>query len=170
MGLNEPGGLQKTSGHGTSRRRYARRCERAVGRRRTAIGRQEQRDGNGTVAGVGFPPGSEAKRVDAVDVRLLHSAGDIELRTSFAKAAQIFVSPDGHAARYLVQTNLSPFTTEAMDQVNSITNAARSAQPNTALEDADISMTGFSATLRDTRDYYNHDVRLIMIATITSFF
>ena len=27
-------------------------------------------------------------------------------------------------------------------------------------------MTGFPATLRDTRDYYNHDVRLIMITTI----
>jgi putative drug exporter of the RND superfamily len=84
----------------------------------------------------------------------------------FAKAAEIFVSPDGHAARFLVQTDLDPFSTEAMDQINSITDTARSAQPNTALAGASISMTGFPATLRDTRDYYNHDVRLIMVVTI----
>jgi putative drug exporter of the RND superfamily len=84
----------------------------------------------------------------------------------FSKAADIFVSPDGHAARFLVQTELNPFSTEAMDQINSITDTARGAQPNTALADGSISMTGFPATLRDTRDYYNHDVRLIMVTTI----
>jgi RND superfamily putative drug exporter len=84
----------------------------------------------------------------------------------FKKAAAFFVSADGHAARYLIQTDLDPFSTAAMDQVNSITDAARGAQPNTALADASISMTGFSATLRDARDYYNHDIRFIIALTI----
>ena len=61
----------------------------------------------------------------------------------FKKAAGIFISPDGHAARYLVQTKLNPFSVAAMDQVNSITDTARKAQPNTTLEDAKISMVGF---------------------------
>ncbi|MET0995976.1 MAG: MMPL family transporter, partial [Mycobacterium sp.] len=60
----------------------------------------------------------------------------------FKKAAAFFISADGHAARYLIQTEFSPFSTAAMDQVNSITNTARAAQPNTALADASISMTG----------------------------
>ena len=38
----------------------------------------------------------------------------------FRKAAKVFVSPDGHAVRYLVQTDLNPFSTQAMDQVNAI--------------------------------------------------
>ena len=84
----------------------------------------------------------------------------------FAKAADIFVAPDGHAVRFLVQTALNPFSTAAMDQINSITDTARGAQSNTSLADASISMTGFPATLRDTRDYYNSDVKLIMITTL----
>ena len=32
----------------------------------------------------------------------------------------MFISPDGHSVRYLVQTKLNPFSTEAMDQVNAI--------------------------------------------------
>jgi len=61
----------------------------------------------------------------------------------FKKAAQVFVSPDGHTVRYLIQTKLNPFSTQAMDQVNSITDNARRAQPNTALADASIAMAGF---------------------------
>jgi putative drug exporter of the RND superfamily len=84
----------------------------------------------------------------------------------FKKAASAFVSPDGHAVRYLVQTDVNPFSTDAMDQVNLITDTARGAQPNTALADASISMGGFPATLRDMRDYYNHDIRLIIVMTV----
>ena len=84
----------------------------------------------------------------------------------FRKAAAFFISADGHAARYLIQTDVDPFSTAAMDQVNAITDAAQGAQPNTALADASISMTGYSATLRDARDYYNHDIRFIIALTI----
>ncbi len=84
----------------------------------------------------------------------------------FKKAAAIFISPDGHAARYLIQTKLNPFSTDAMDQVNAVTEAAHSAQPNTELSDAKISMSGYPVTLRDTRDYYNRDIQLIIILTI----
>lgn len=84
----------------------------------------------------------------------------------FQKAAKAFISPDGHSARYLVQTKLNPFSPEAMDQVNEISDTARGAQPNTSLSDATISMGGFPAALRDTRDYYEHDIRYIIIATL----
>ena len=84
----------------------------------------------------------------------------------FQKAAKAFISPDGHSARYLVQTKLNPFSSEAMDQVNEIGDTARSAQPNTSLSDATISMGGFPAALRDTRDYYQHDIRYIIAATL----
>jgi RND superfamily putative drug exporter len=84
----------------------------------------------------------------------------------FKKAAKIFISPDGHTVRYLIQTKLNPFTAEAMDQVNAVIATARAAQPNTSLSDASISMTGFTVTLRDTRDYYHQDLRLIVLTTI----
>lgn len=68
--------------------------------------------------------------------------------------------------RYLVQTELNPFSTDAMDQINAITDVARGAQPNTALADATVSMVGYTATLRDTRDYYRHDIRFIITVTV----
>jgi putative drug exporter of the RND superfamily len=87
-------------------------------------------------------------------------------QNDFKTVADIFMSPDGHATRFLIETKLNPFTTAAMDQVNSITNAARSAQPNTALADAKVSMSGMTVALRDTRDYYNQDTEFIVVATI----
>jgi RND superfamily putative drug exporter len=84
----------------------------------------------------------------------------------FTEAAKIFMSPDGHTVRYLVQTELNPFSTEAMDQTNVISQTAREAQPNTALADATVSMAGYTASLRDTRDFYEHDIRFIIAATL----
>jgi RND superfamily putative drug exporter len=92
--------------------------------------------------------------------------GQILSGAEFKKAAQIFISPDGRTARYLVQSKLNPFATPAMDQVNEVLAAARGAQPNTTLADASISMTGLTVTLRDTRDYYLQDLRQIVITTI----
>ncbi len=84
----------------------------------------------------------------------------------FKTAATMFVSADGHAVRYLVQTDLDPFGTQAMDQVAQIMDAARSAQPNTELTDATISIAGLPAVNADVRDFYNHDMRFILTMTI----
>jgi len=84
----------------------------------------------------------------------------------FQKAAKVFISSDGHSVRYLVQTKLNPFSTDAMDQVNAISATARGAQPNTALADATVSMAGYTVGLKDTRDYYQHDIRFIIAVTL----
>lgn len=84
----------------------------------------------------------------------------------FKKASKMFISPDGHTVRYVVQTKLNPFDAQAMDQVNAIIDTARGAQPNTKLSDATVSMAGYPVTLRDTRDYYQHDIRFIIAVTI----
>lgn len=90
-----------------------------------------------------------------------------ELTTdNFKNAAKVFVSPDGHSVRYLVQTKLDPFNTDPMDQVASILGTARGAQPNTSLSDASISMVGSTPMFKDIRDYYRHDMRFIMVVTL----
>jgi RND superfamily putative drug exporter len=89
------------------------------------------------------------------------------LETSdFQAASRTFISRDGHWARYLVFTKLDPFSTAAMDQVNTILDTARAAQPNTTLAGATISIGGYPAALRDTRDYYRDDIRFIVAATM----
>ena len=82
------------------------------------------------------------------------------------KFASAFVTPDGHAMRYLIQTDVNPFSAAAMDQVGAIMAAARGAQPNTTLADAKVSVVGLSVVLKDTRDYSDHDVRFIIVMTI----
>ncbi|WP_231639447.1 MMPL/RND family transporter [Mycobacterium sp. Marseille-P9652] len=87
-------------------------------------------------------------------------------KDEFKQGAAIFISPDGHAARYLVQSELNPFTTEAMDQIPRIIKAAQTATPGTDLADAKVSLVGVTSGLKDTRDYYNGDIAFIVIATI----
>ncbi|WP_231614191.1 RND family transporter [Mycobacterium nebraskense] len=82
------------------------------------------------------------------------------------RLAGAFVSPDGHAMRYLIQTDLNPFSTAAMDQVDAIRAAAQGAQPNTTLADAKISVVGLPVVIKATRDYSDHDLRFIITMTI----
>ncbi len=91
---------------------------------------------------------------------------EVLTQPEFKKAANLFVSKDGHTARYLVQTALDPFGTEAMDQVDDIVGAAEGARPNTTLANADISMVGFSPVQANLRDYYNGDIRFIILFTL----
>lgn len=91
---------------------------------------------------------------------------EILTQAEFEKAAKLFVSDDGHTVRYLVQTALNPFGSEAMDQIDQIIATANSARPNTTLSDAKISMVGFSAVNRDIRGFYNADIRYIVVITL----
>jgi RND superfamily putative drug exporter len=81
-------------------------------------------------------------------------------------ALTAFISPDGHTARYLVQTELNPFATGAMNQIRGITDAARGPHPRPLMKEASISASGVTAMLRDTRAYYGDDINLIIVMTI----
>ncbi|TFV60684.1 RND family transporter [Mycobacterium sp. PS03-16] len=109
-----------------------------------------------------------AMKRDAADPTMsgFYIPPQILTQEEFKKAANLFVSRDGHTARYLVQTALDPFDTAAMDQVDDIIDAAESARPNTVLEDAKVTMVGFSPVQADLRDYYNDDIRFIIIVTL----
>jgi putative drug exporter of the RND superfamily len=87
-------------------------------------------------------------------------------RAGVGDASTFVVSPDGYEARYLIQTKFNPFSTAAIDQLNSIVNTAREPESDPALADATISMAGFPATLQDTRDYYNRDIQFIIGMTV----
>jgi RND superfamily putative drug exporter len=82
----------------------------------------------------------------------------------------LFISPDGHSARYLVETRFDPFSTKAMDQVQPILDTAHGAQPNTSLSDATISMVGTTPMYSTIRSYYEHDLRVIIVLTLAVVF
>jgi RND superfamily putative drug exporter len=88
----------------------------------------------------------------------------------FKNAAKVFISPDGHSARYMVETKFDPFSTDAMGQVQTILDTVRGAQPNTTLSDATISMVGTTPMYSAIRSYYDHDLRLIIVLTLVVVF
>ena len=83
--------------------------------------------------------------LDAVQALLNQPA---PTRAGVGDASTFVVSPDGYEARYLIQTKFNPFSTAAIDQLNSIVDTAREPQSDPALVDATISMAGFPATLQ----------------------
>ena len=112
------------------------------------------------------PMGASVAQASALLTTMGQDAPDVFNTEGVRKLVQMFVSPDGHTVRYFIQTDLNPFSAAAMDQVNTILDVARGTQPNTTLSDASISVSGYPVTLRDTRDYYDRDLRLIVILTI----
>ncbi len=88
----------------------------------------------------------------------------------FKNASKLFISADGHSARYAVESAFDPFSTQAMDQVSSSLGAARGAQPNTTLSDADISMVGSTPMYSTMRADYKHDLQLIILVTLAVVF
>lgn len=113
-----------------------------------------------------------AMRRDASDPPMsgFYIPPQILTQEEFKKAAALFVSEDGHTVRYLVQTALDPFGVDAMNQVGDIIEAANSAKPNTSLANAEITMVGFSPVNNDIRNYYNADLRYIIIMTLVVVF
>ncbi|OMC39324.1 hypothetical protein A5740_26950 [Mycobacterium sp. GA-1841] len=121
--------------------------------------------------GQGLDQASEfllAMKRDAADPQMsgFYIPPQILTQDEFNKAAALFVSADGHTVRYLVQTALDPFGTEAMDQVKEIVKTAESARPNTTLSDAKISLVGFSSIQNEMRNYYDGDIQFIITVTL----
>jgi putative drug exporter of the RND superfamily len=165
LGLDQPGGLQS----GVAELRQG--ADRLASGSQEVAGGVDQLVAQIKLMGTGLREASSfllTMKDDAADPSMagFNVPAKILGLDEFKKASQAFISPDGHSVRYLVQTKLDPFSTQAMDQVNAIGDIARGAQPNTTLADASISMGGYPAALRDTRDYYERDIRFIIGVTL----
>ena len=85
----------------------------------------------------------------------------------FVDVARQFVSPDGHTVRYAIQTSFDPYSTEAMQLADTITDVALAARPNTTLQDSNIAIAGFPAINADLQRLLTEDFRLLALATLT---
>ena len=84
----------------------------------------------------------------------------------FVDVARQFVSPDGHTVRYAIQTSFDPYSTEAIQLTNTITDVATAARPNTTLEDSHIAIAGFPAINADLQRLLADDFQLLALATL----
>jgi RND superfamily putative drug exporter len=84
----------------------------------------------------------------------------------FASMAKHFISPDGRVARFAVESEADPYSYEAVGLMESLTDAANSARPNTSLADATVSMAGFPAVNADLQRLYSHDIVRLSLFTL----
>ncbi|OBE95625.1 RND family transporter [Mycobacterium sp. 852002-10029_SCH5224772] len=83
----------------------------------------------------------------------------------FKRGLKMFLSPDGHAARFIISHTGDPATPEGISHVEPIKNAAKEAIKGTPLEGAKIWLGGTAAVFKDMRDGSKYD---LMIAGISA--
>jgi RND superfamily putative drug exporter len=83
----------------------------------------------------------------------------------FKRGLKMFVSPDGHAARFIISHDGDPATPEGISHVDPIKNAAKEAIKGTPLEGSKIWLGGTAAVYKDMRDGSKYD---LMIAGISA--
>ncbi|MBZ4513248.1 MMPL family transporter [Mycobacterium avium subsp. hominissuis] len=82
----------------------------------------------------------------------------------FKRGLKMFLSPDGHAARFIISHEGDPATPEGISHVEPIKNAAKEAIKGTPLEGAKIYLAGTAAVYKDMRDGSKYDLMIAAIA------
>src|SRR3984957_17945962 len=67
----------------------------------------------------------------------------------FKRGLKMFVSPDGHAARFIISHDVPPATPEGISHIEPIRTAAKEAIKGTPLEGAKIWLGGTAAVYKD---------------------
>ncbi|WP_439116765.1 RND family transporter [Mycolicibacter kumamotonensis] len=83
----------------------------------------------------------------------------------FKRVIQLFLSPDGHAARFFITHDGYPATPEGMARVNTIKKAATESLKGTPLSTAKVYVAGTAALFNDLQGIADYD---LLIAGITS--
>ncbi|CQD24080.1 MmpL family transport protein [Mycobacterium lentiflavum] len=82
----------------------------------------------------------------------------------FKRGLKMFLSPDGHAARFIISHEGDPATPEGISHVEPIKNAAKEAIKGTPVEGAKIYLAGTAAVYKDMRDGSKYDLMIAAIA------
>jgi RND superfamily putative drug exporter len=88
----------------------------------------------------------------------------------FKRVMNVFLSPDGKAARMIISDRGDPATPEGISRIDPIKTAAEEALKTTPLKDAEIYVGGVSATYKDLRDGSKYDLMIAGIASLCLIF
>ncbi|MDT5209792.1 MAG: putative drug exporter of the superfamily, partial [Mycobacterium sp.] len=88
----------------------------------------------------------------------------------FKRGLKMFVSPDGHAVRFIIAHEGDPATAEGIKLIPQIKNAAFEAIKGTPLEGSKIYMAGTASTYRDMQQGANWDLLVAGIASLCLIF
>lgn len=84
----------------------------------------------------------------------------------FAKGLEQFLSPDGHAVRFMINHEGDPMSAEGIERIDPVKTAAKNAIKGTPLEGSTIYMGGTASTFKDMADGTQYDLIIAGIAAI----
>jgi RND superfamily putative drug exporter len=88
----------------------------------------------------------------------------------FKRGMKSFISPDGHAVRFIISHDGDPMTEEGISHIDAIKKAAKEALKGTPLEGSKIYLGGTAATFKDMQDGSNYDLLIAGIASLCLIF
>jgi putative drug exporter of the RND superfamily len=88
----------------------------------------------------------------------------------FKRGMKNFLSPDGHAVRFIISHDGDPMTAEGISHIDAIKKAAKEALKGAPLEGSKIYLGGTAATFKDMRDGSNYDLLIAGIASLCLIF
>jgi putative drug exporter of the RND superfamily len=91
---------------------------------------------------------------------------DIFDNKDFQRGLEQFLSPDGHAVRFMISHEGDPLSPEGVAKIDAIKTAAKEAIKGTPLEGSKVYLGGTAATFKDMQDGNNYDLLIAGIAAL----
>jgi RND superfamily putative drug exporter len=88
----------------------------------------------------------------------------------FERGMKSFVSPDGHAVRFIISHEDDPLSADGIKRIDAIKNAAFEAIKGTPLEGSKIYLGGTASTFKDMQDGNKYDLMIAGVAALTMIF
>jgi RND superfamily putative drug exporter len=107
---------------------------------------------------------------DAMNDDTFYLPPEIFENEDFKRGMESFLSPDGHAVRFIVSHEGDPLSVEGIERVDAIKNAAKEAIKGTPLEGSRIYIAGTASAFKDMQEGNNYDLLIAGIAALSLIF
>ena len=88
----------------------------------------------------------------------------------FKRGMDNFISPDGHAVRFIISHENDPLSADGIERIDAIKNAAFEAIKGTPLEGSRVYIGGTASTFKDMQEGNKYDLMIAGVAALTLIF
>jgi putative drug exporter of the RND superfamily len=88
----------------------------------------------------------------------------------FKRGMDNFISPDGHAVRFIISHENDPLSADGIERIDAIKNAAFEAVKGTPLEGSRVYLGGTASTFKDMQEGNKYDLLIAGVAALTLIF
>jgi RND superfamily putative drug exporter len=107
---------------------------------------------------------------DAMNDDTFYLPPEIFENEDFKRGMESFISPNGHAVRFIISHEGDPLTVEGIERIDAIKTAAKEAIKGTPLEGSRIYIGGTAAAFKDMQEGNNWDLLIAGIAALSLIF